>query len=76
MTLKRLKKEYDYMPIFNIIDAKSKDRLERPLHTMTYFFNMFYFFKNSHNKDDPFITNNLIICVEKLFLDAQIVLQK
>ena len=34
---KILKKECDYMPIFNIIDAKSKDRLESPLHTTVYF---------------------------------------
>ena len=59
------------MPIFSIIDAKSKDRLESPLHTMTYFLNSFYFFKNSHIKDDPLITNNVIICVEKFFLDTQ-----
>ena len=32
---KILKKECDYMPIFNIIDAKSKDHLDSPLHTTT-----------------------------------------
>ena len=58
------------MSIFNIIDAKSKDRLEGPRHATTYFFNMFYFFKNSHIKDDLLITNNVIICVKKFFLDA------
>ena len=67
---KLLKKECEYMPIINIIDAKSKDRLESPLHTTTYFLNLFYFFKNSHIKDDPLITNNVIIYVEKFILDA------
>ena len=43
---KLLKKEYEYMPIFNIIDAKTKDHPESPLHTTTYFLNLFYFFKN------------------------------
>ena len=32
---KILKKECDYMPIFNIIDAESKDHLDSPLHTTT-----------------------------------------
>ena len=32
---------------------------------------LFYFFKNSHIKDDPLITNNVIICVYKFFPDAQ-----
>ena len=66
-----LKNECDYMSIFNIIDAKSKDRPESPLHTTVYFLNPSYFFKNSHIKDDPLITNNVIICIEKFFPDAQ-----
>ena len=68
---KTLKKECDYMAIFNIIDAKSKDCLESLLYTTVYFLNPFYFFKNSHIKDEPLITNNAIICVEKFFSDAQ-----
>ena len=68
---KILKKECDYMSIFNIIDAKSKDHLGSPLHKTAYFLNPFYFFENLHIKDDPLITNNVIICVEKFFLDAQ-----
>ena len=68
---KILKKECNYMPIFNIIDAKSKDCHDSPFHTTAYFLNPFYFFKNSHIKDVPLITNNVISCIEKFFLDAQ-----
>ncbi|XP_022883721.1 uncharacterized protein LOC111400523 [Olea europaea var. sylvestris] len=69
--IKTLKRESDYMPILNIIDLKGKDRIDSPLHTTAYLLNPFYFFKNPKIKDNQLITNNVILCVEKFFSDAQ-----
>ncbi|XP_073036746.1 uncharacterized protein [Primulina eburnea] len=68
---KTLKKESDYGPILDIIDAKSKGRLDSPIHTTAYLLNPYYFFKNPSIKDDHLITNNMITTVEKFFPDVQ-----
>ncbi|CAH9123996.1 unnamed protein product [Cuscuta epithymum] len=62
-----LKKECDYLPILYIIDSRSEDRLDSPLHTSGYLLNPYYFFKSPSIKDDHLITSNLITCVEKFF---------
>ncbi|CAH9133614.1 unnamed protein product [Cuscuta epithymum] len=66
-----LKRECDYLPILYIMDSRSEDRLDSPLHTSGYLLNPFYFFKRPSIKDDSLVTNNLITCVEKFFPDEQ-----
>ena len=39
--------ESNYRPIFEIIDVKSKGRLDSPLHMTAYILNLYYFFKGS-----------------------------
>ncbi|XP_042454068.1 uncharacterized protein LOC122038398 [Zingiber officinale] len=68
---KTFKEENDYLPILNIIDSKSKGHLDGPLHTTAYLLNPYYFFKNQSIKDDPLITDNMIVCVKKFFPEAQ-----
>ncbi|XP_022865633.1 uncharacterized protein LOC111385475 [Olea europaea var. sylvestris] len=68
---KILKRECDYKPILDIIDAKRKGRLDSSLHTTAFVLNPFYFFKNPCIKDDSFMINNLIACVEKFFPNDQ-----
>ncbi|XP_073153114.1 uncharacterized protein [Henckelia pumila] len=68
---KKLKRENDYKPILDIIDVKSRGRLDSPIHTIAYLLNPFYFFKNQCIKDDSLISMNMIICVEKFFPDSR-----
>ncbi|GFS33653.1 hypothetical protein Acr_00g0029840 [Actinidia rufa] len=53
----------------NIIDAKAKDRLDRPLHLAAYLLNPYYFFKDQSIEDDPMVMDAFITCVEMFFPD-------
>ncbi|PSS14347.1 Pescadillo like [Actinidia chinensis var. chinensis] len=61
--------EANYRPILDIIDAKAKDRLDRPLHLVAYLLNPYYFFKDQSIEDDPMVMDAFITCVEMFFPD-------
>ncbi|GFS33428.1 HAT transposon superfamily protein [Actinidia rufa] len=61
--------EANYRPILEIIDAKAKDRLDRPLHLAAYLLNPYYFFKDQSIENEPMVMDAFITCVEMFFPD-------
>ncbi|XP_038692977.1 uncharacterized protein LOC119990910 isoform X2 [Tripterygium wilfordii] len=62
--------EKNYKPILDIIDSKSKGRLDSSLHLVGYLLNPYYFAKNRVNiGDDATIMEAFLDCVEKFFPD-------
>ncbi|KAL5801791.1 hypothetical protein ACOSQ3_033423 [Xanthoceras sorbifolium] len=58
--------EKNYRPIFDIIDARIKDRLDSALHLTAYFLNPYYYFKYSRIQNDNDVINAIFDCVEVL----------
>ncbi|KAL5757895.1 hypothetical protein ACOSP7_020506 [Xanthoceras sorbifolium] len=56
--------EKNYRPIFDIIDARIKDRLDNPLHLTAYFLNPYYYYKDSNFQYDDDVNNAIFDCVK------------
>ncbi|GJT07184.1 putative transcription factor/ chromatin remodeling BED-type(Zn) family protein [Tanacetum coccineum] len=56
-----------YRPIIDIIETRSKGRLDSPLHLIAYLLNPYYFFKDQRIKDDVMVSNAVYAFLEKLF---------
>ncbi|XP_038711803.1 uncharacterized protein LOC120005997 [Tripterygium wilfordii] len=62
--------EKNYKPIIDIIESKSKGRLDSSLHLVGYLLNPYHFAKNRVNiGDDATIMEAFLYCVEKFFSD-------
>ncbi|KAK3230178.1 hypothetical protein Dsin_002059 [Dipteronia sinensis] len=57
-----------YRPIFEIIDEKSKNRLDTPLHLTAYILNLFYYF-NDHSIYDKVVSIGVCNFVEVFYPD-------
>nr|GEW74104.1 hypothetical protein [Tanacetum cinerariifolium] len=58
--------EIHYRPIIDIIDSRSKSRLDSPLHLTAYLLNPYYFFKDESIKDDVMVSDTVFKCLEKM----------
>ncbi|GJV73359.1 hypothetical protein Tco_1493354 [Tanacetum coccineum] len=56
-----------YRPILDIIDSRSKGRLDSLLHLTAYLLNPYYFFKDESIKDDVMVSDAVFKCLEKFF---------
>lgn len=56
-----------YQPIFEIIDAKIKGRLDSPLHLAAYLLNPYYFYNKPEVKLDETLMNGFLTCVETFY---------
>ncbi|KAL5739952.1 hypothetical protein ACOSQ2_029132 [Xanthoceras sorbifolium] len=56
--------ERNYKPIFDIIDARIKGRLDSSLHLVAYFLNPYYCYRDPTIKDDDDVNIALLDCVE------------
>ena len=66
--------EQHYLPIFAIIDEKSKDRLDTPLHLTAYLLNPYYFYKDLSIFGDEVVSTGFTTFAEMYFpnnLDMQ-----
>lgn len=61
------KNESSYKPILDIIDAKTKRRLDSPLHLAGYFLNPCYYYRDGNVPKYPHIMDAFITCVENFF---------
>ena len=59
--------ENNYLPIIDIIETRSKGRLDSPLHLTAYLLNPYYFFKDQSIKDDVMVSDAAFVCLEKFF---------
>ena len=59
--------EQHYLPIFEIIDEKSKDRLDTPLHLTAYPLNPYYFYKDLSIFGDDIVSNGFTTFAEMFF---------
>ncbi|XP_042466311.1 uncharacterized protein LOC122048862 [Zingiber officinale] len=57
----------NYQPIIDIIDAKMKDKLDSPLHLITYLLNPFYHYKDSLLHLNQTVTIRIIDCMDVIF---------
>ncbi|PWA67183.1 hypothetical protein CTI12_AA321880 [Artemisia annua] len=56
-----------YRPIIDIIETRSKDRLDSPLHLTAYLLNPYYFIKDQSIKYDVMVSNAVFAFLEKFF---------
>lgn len=66
--------EKNYKPIVDIIEQKSKGRLDSPLHWMAYLLNPYYFYKDSTIQFDRDVISATFKCVDAFYpncLDTQ-----
>lgn len=66
--------EKNYKPIVDIIEQKSKGRLDSPLHWMAYLLNPYYFYKDSTIQFDRDVISATFKCVDVFYpncLDTQ-----
>ncbi|XP_024161380.1 uncharacterized protein LOC112168490 [Rosa chinensis] len=54
-------------PIIEIIDEKSRGRLDSPLHLAAYLLNPYYFYKDENIQYDHVVMEGFFLCVEKFF---------
>ncbi|XP_075486407.1 uncharacterized protein LOC142526018 [Primulina tabacum] len=64
---KSFKKEENAIPILKIIDEKSKDKFDSPLHYATYLLNPVFYLKDSSISNDTNDMNEFLNCVEIIF---------
>ncbi|XP_073019346.1 uncharacterized protein [Primulina eburnea] len=67
MTFKN--QELHYRPIIDIIDEKSRNRLDSPLHLAAYLLNPYYSFNDPSIGSEEVATNGFFTCVESFFPD-------
>ncbi|XP_073015997.1 uncharacterized protein [Primulina eburnea] len=67
MTFKN--QELHYRPIIDIIDEKSRNRLDSPLHLAAYLLNPYYSFNDPSIGSEEVVTNGFFTCVESFFPD-------